>query len=309
MLLLIRPGILCSLPHRPVSVFSLRRAAYSTRKPNPNSLPPFDPEPYPLTQRPNPSWKLGDGLKNDTELTKKWKEDEEHGWKSWNLEKLGPLDAYKMLTSAIVPRPIAFVSTLSRDGVPNLAPFSYFSMVSHNPPLLSISFALSPRRPKDTRENILATKQFVVNIISEPFVEAANATCVESPAEHDEWEVAGLEKEESVYVKPSRVKESAISFECELHSYHDFLPSTSSSTSTTPSPSTPSPTPLQPQPSTTLLLGLIKHVHIRNSVLSPDGLQVDPEKLRAVSRLGGVSYAAVGRRWEVGRVKWPLEKN
>lgn len=79
---------LCSLPHRPASIFSLRRAAYSTKK---SSLPPFDPEPYPLTQRPNPFWKLGDGLKNDTELTKKWKEDEEHGWKSWNLEKLGPL--------------------------------------------------------------------------------------------------------------------------------------------------------------------------------------------------------------------------
>lgn len=58
--------------------------------------------------------------------------------------------------------------------------------------MLSVSFSLSPRRPKDTRENILATKEFVVNIISEPFIEAANATCVEAPEEVDEWKLSGL---------------------------------------------------------------------------------------------------------------------
>lgn len=81
---------LCSLPHRPASIFSLRRAAYSTNSKK-SSLPPFEPEPYPLTQSPNPTWKLGDGLRNDTELTERWKGDEDQGWKSWDLERLGPL--------------------------------------------------------------------------------------------------------------------------------------------------------------------------------------------------------------------------
>lgn len=70
--------------------------------------------------------------------------------------------------------------------------------VAHNPPLLSISFSFSPRRPKDTKENILATKEFTVSIISEPFIEAANITSVEAPANVDEWDISGLTKASSV---------------------------------------------------------------------------------------------------------------
>jgi flavin reductase (DIM6/NTAB) family NADH-FMN oxidoreductase RutF len=95
-----------------------------------------------------------------------------------------------------------------------LTTFQY--KVSHNPPLLSVSFSLSPRRPKDTRENILATKEFTVSIISEPFVEAANATSIEAPSDVDEWLVSGLTMEKSVGVKPAYVKESAVSMECEV---------------------------------------------------------------------------------------------
>ncbi|KIP08478.1 hypothetical protein PHLGIDRAFT_69237, partial [Phlebiopsis gigantea 11061_1 CR5-6] len=105
---------------------------------------------------------------------------------------------YKILTSTVIPRPIAFVSTISSDGIPNLAPMSYFSLVAHNPPLLSVSFSLSKGKPKDSRENILATKEFTVSIISEPFVEAANATSVDAPPEVDEWLLAGLTPEPSV---------------------------------------------------------------------------------------------------------------
>ncbi|KAJ8696771.1 hypothetical protein PTI98_006612 [Pleurotus ostreatus] len=114
-------------------------------------------------------------------------------YKSWDFAAdVPPKNGYKVLTSAIIPRPIAFVSSVSAEGAPNLAPFSYFSMVSHNPPLLSISFSLSPRRPKDTRENILSTKKFTVNIISDDFIEAANSTSVEAPADVDEWLISGL---------------------------------------------------------------------------------------------------------------------
>ncbi|KAF9566694.1 hypothetical protein CPC08DRAFT_703661 [Agrocybe pediades] len=195
-------------------------------------------------------------------------------------------DSYRLLTSAIVPRPIALVSTISQDGQPNLAPFSYFSMVSHNPPMVSLSFSLSTRRPKDTRNNILATKEFTVSIISEAFAEAANSTSVESPADTDEWIISGLTKEKSTSVRPPFVHESAIGMECELYSFQDICAPGSS------------------EPTTTVVLGLIKQVHVSESVLDEDGLTVDPAKLRAIARLGGVTYARVLEGFDLPRMFW-----
>lgn len=132
------------------------------------------------------------------------------------------------MISGIVPRPIAFVSTLSEDGIANLAPFrslfslfpvplmslnsassrsrnthSWFNQVSPNPALISISISANSNpdgspRPKDTVANIKATKEFTVNIISEPFIENANITSIDAPHGVDEWEISGLTKEPSV---------------------------------------------------------------------------------------------------------------
>ncbi|KAJ3748824.1 hypothetical protein DFH05DRAFT_1474377 [Lentinula detonsa] len=195
-------------------------------------------------------------------------------------------DSYKLLTSAIIPRPIAFISTIAEDGTPNLAPFSYFSMISHNPPLLSVSFSLSPRRPKDTRENILATKEFTVNIISEHFIEAANVTAVEAPADVDEWIISGLTMEPSSQVKPACVKESLFSMECQLHFSHDILDLKTSDVTNS------------------LVLGLIKQVHVNKSVLAENGLVIDPAKLRPVARLGGNTYARLTDTFDVPRPDW-----
>jgi len=172
---------------------------------------------------------------------------------------------------------------------------SHFSLIAHDPPLISVSFRLSTQKPKDTRENIKATKEFVVNVISEPFVEAANACAVEAPSDVDEWIVSGLTPEPSVHVNPARVRESAVSLECELFHFLDIIP------------------PGSDQITNTMVLGLIRFAHIRNSVLvSPsnvEGLpppppQVDPAKLRAVSRLGGATYARVGAGFEIPRPSW-----
>ncbi|KZV69546.1 hypothetical protein PENSPDRAFT_652294 [Peniophora sp. CONT] len=257
-----------------------------------NGLPAFDPKAFKPSQSPNPEWKLQQGLSADTALGKQWKEDEEAGWKTWDGWDTPPTDMYKMLSSAITPRPIAFVSTISADGVRNLAPFSFFQMVSFKPPLLMVSCTLSPRRPKDTRENILNTNEFVVNLISEPFVEAANSTSVEAPAEIDEWLVSGLTGEPSVQVMPERVKEAAVSLECTLYSYQDIY-----------SDETDKSTP-DAAPTTTMMIGRIEKAHVRNSVLQPDGLQVDPAKLRVVSRLGGNTYARVTQGFDVARPSW-----
>lgn len=230
------------------------------------------------TQSPNPAWKLG---QKTAELA-----EEDARRKHWDMGTTSPRDAYKLMTSAIIPRPIAFVSTISNEGIPNLAPFSYFSMVSHNPPMVSISFSISRRRPKDTRENILSTREFTVNIISESFVEAANATSVESPATTDEWILSGLTPKPSLSVKPPLVHESSVSLECELYSFQDICaPRTSHIT-------------------TTVVLGLIKHMHVRENVLDDTGEAVDPGKLQPVSRLGGVRYGRVTEAFELPRIDW-----
>ncbi|KXN85375.1 hypothetical protein AN958_11475 [Leucoagaricus sp. SymC.cos] len=156
--------------------------------------------------------------------------------------------------------------------------------------MLSVSFALSQRRPKDSRENILETKQFTVNIISESFIEAANSTSVESPADMNEWLLSGLTPAPSVLVKPPIVEESAVSMECELYSYQNIpdLPSVA--------------------PTATLVLGLIKRVHVREAFLGKDGLTLDPAELRPVARLGGVSYARMLEGFDLPKPSWKATK-
>ncbi|TFK54278.1 hypothetical protein OE88DRAFT_1711170 [Heliocybe sulcata] len=249
--------------------------------------PPFDATAlFKYTESPNPEWKFGDGMTLNSPQAKQWKEDEKLGWRTWDMDETPKPARYQLLTSAIGPRPIAFVSSLSADGVPNLAPFSYFSMVAHDPPLISVSFSLAPGKPKDTRENIRLTKEFTVNIISEPWIEAANATAIDSPPEIDEWIVSGLTKEPSEVVKPPRVKESAVSLECELFHFQDICP------------------PGSDLVTNTLVLGIIKKAHIRNAVLAEGGNSVDPEKLRPVARFGGQTYARLGDGFELPRPSW-----
>lgn len=119
------------------------------------------------------------------------------------------------------PRPIGFISSVSAAGVTNLAPFSYFTMANHDPPVVVVSFthpAPKDGQPvlKETCQNILDTKEFVANIISESFVEAANYTSIDAPAEVSEWALSGLTPVASKLVKAPRVGESAFAMECEL---------------------------------------------------------------------------------------------
>ncbi|KAF7376216.1 Flavoprotein oxygenase [Mycena sanguinolenta] len=240
----------------------------------------FHPESvFKLTDPPNLKWKYGDGVSTQ------WL-DPEIPRKSFDFSCMSSKDTYKILTSAIIPRPIALVSSLAADGVPNLAPFSYFSMVGHNPPLLSVSFSLSQTRSKHTRENISATKEFTVNIVSEAFAEAANCTSAEADADADEFILSGLTTTPSTFVKPACVLESAVSLECQLYFLKDLSP------------------PDSELVTTTLVLGLIKKAHVHESVLDADGATVDPAKLRAISRLGGLTYARMLEGFDIPRPSW-----
>ncbi|KAL5484790.1 hypothetical protein ACEPAI_7432 [Sanghuangporus weigelae] len=289
----LRPRWSSVIAHRLVA----RSFSTSTKILDEGTRPAFNSSPvFRKTRNPDVGWELGDGLRTTTELGARWKEDEKAGWKTLNLDEMEKPLIYKMLTSAVVPRPIAFVSTLSDAGVPNLAPFR--PQVAHNPPLLSVSFVLPSNRPKDTRENIKATEEFTVNIISEPYVEAANSTSIEAPAEIDEWAVSGLTPEPSELVKPPRVRESAVSFECKLYHFLDITP--------THAVGSASPSDLISPPDAThsMVLGRIHRAHIRHSVLSSDGLSVDTAAFRPVSRLGGTSYARIGEGFDLDRPSW-----
>ena len=126
---------------------------------------------------------------------------------------------HKIMIGSIVPRPIAFVSTKSNDGILNLAPFSYFNGVCSNPP--TVMFAPSRRGydglKKDTLNNIQNTKEFVINIVSEEISDQMVTCSTDYDNEVDEFEVSGLTPVDCVKVNPPRLKESKISFECKLN--------------------------------------------------------------------------------------------
>lgn len=187
---------------------------------------------------------------------------------------------YKLMTGIIVPRPIAFVSTLSAEGVRNLAPFSFFTAISANPPVICFSpmVRASDGQRKDTLRNIEATGEFVVNIVSEDFGAQMNACSGEYPPEIDEFEVSGLTPLSSEVVKPPRVAESLIHMECRLLQVVDV-----------------SAEPL----GGSIVLGRVERFHVQDQVL--DGYKIDPDKVRAIGRMGGPSYVRVTDRFEMAR--------
>jgi flavin reductase (DIM6/NTAB) family NADH-FMN oxidoreductase RutF len=171
-----------------------------------------------VKQTVNPDWKYGDGANDGGESLKVPHVEidpyEEGRPAVWN---------YKLLISAIVPRPIGFVSTRSTDGSStNLAPFSYFQMINHDPPLFILGFAGGLDNAKDTMKNLIETGECVINIISEHFIEAANATSINTPYGESEWSLSGLTPAPSSTVKATRVKEAIFSVEGKLESTREF---------------------------------------------------------------------------------------
>jgi flavin reductase (DIM6/NTAB) family NADH-FMN oxidoreductase RutF len=188
-----------------------------------------------------------------------------------------PMNIYKLLVGAVVPRPIAFVSTISPEGQANLAPFSFFTVASANPPILC--FSASYRQPfKDTLVNVRATNEFVVNIVSEQFADRMNATSGEYPYGVDEFGVAGLTAIPSDLVAPPRVKESHVNMECKLVQTIE----------------------LSNQPmGGTLVLGEVVRFHVDDAVF--EDFRIDPEKLAAVGRMAGNTYSRTSDRFDMIR--------
>jgi flavin reductase (DIM6/NTAB) family NADH-FMN oxidoreductase RutF len=191
---------------------------------------------------------------------------------------------YRILLCSVAPRPIAWVSTLGPQGHPNLAPFSFFNVVSGQPPLLGFSPALRRLKPghapKDTLRNIRASGEFVVNIVTFEVAAAMNLTSGEYEPSVNEFEIARLTPRPSERVRPPQVAESPVSFECKLYRILDFG-------------SAP--------PSGSLVIGEIVCVHLEDRVLT-DG-RLDPHALDLIGRMGGSQYSRTTQRFAMERPK------
>ena len=190
----------------------------------------------------------------------------------------------RVLTGVIVPRPIAFVSTMSPDGVVNLAPYSFFNAVSYTTVVFSSSRNVG-NKSKDTLRNIEETGEFVVNIVVDPIAEAMNATAAEFPEDVDEFEIAGLSHAPSDLVKPPRVVESPVNIECKL----DQVVQIGSG-----------------EHEHGLVIGTILLMHVRDDII--DGHRINQERLMATGRMAGNMYCHTSDRFEMVRPVYDPEK-
>ncbi|PFJ08964.1 hypothetical protein COD67_22970 [Bacillus cereus] len=188
---------------------------------------------------------------------------------------------YKFLIGSIIPRPIAFVTTISGEYVLNGAPFSYFNIVSSNPPMISLAIQRSEERQKDTAKNILDSKEFVVHIVDEENVEMVNKTAANLPSNQSEIELANFTPVESEKVSVPGVQEAKIRMECVLEHSLELGGSDS--------------------PGCDLIIGKVIQFHIENEIYEKG--RIDPKGLGAVSRLAGHNYAKIGEIFSIERPK------
>ncbi len=189
----------------------------------------------------------------------------------------------RIIIGSVVPRPIAWVSTIDESGRPNLAPFSFFNAVCYNPPTLLFcpGVRATDSGRKDTYFNIRATKEFVINIVTEELAEAMNITATELPPEVNEFEMAGLTPAPSVRVRPPRVAESPVNFECTLNQIVEIGDGSPGSG--------------------WVVIGNVVHIHLADEVLLPD-YEIDIRALKPIGRLAGFNYTRVNNIFEIKRL-------
>jgi len=205
-----------------------------------------------------------------------------------NPSQIPHSEMYGILLNSVAPRPIAWVSTLSASGQPNLAPFSFFNVMCVDPPLLGFAPGLRPPKeanalrgePKDTLRNIRETKEFVVNVVTYELLEAMNVTSGEYDPSINEFELARITPMPSALVKPARVGESPVSFECRLHHILDFSPAPTSGS---------------------LVIGEIVSIHMNDAHIKNGKL--DRNSLDLIGRMGGIQYTRTTQRIELARPK------
>lgn len=183
-------------------------------------------------------------------------------------------DNYKLLIGSIIPRPIAFVTTLSEDGVLNAAPFSYFTILTANPPMIAVSVQRKAGERKDTSRNAIAKGEMVVHITDGSYLEQVNRTAANLPPEESEVTLTGLTPVASDRIAVPGIAEAHIRMECVLE---QAIPVGGS----------------EGAPAADLLIGRIVQYHVSESVYDGKG-HIDPVALQPISRLAGDFYAKLG---------------
>ena len=187
---------------------------------------------------------------------------------------------YKLLTGTVIPRPIGWISTIDYNKVNNLAPFSFFNVVSEDPAHIMFSTVRTGNKNKDTLNNILNNKQFVVNLVTEEVVEQMNITSQSVASDIDEFELAGVTPIDSVYIMPKRVKESLVHFECEMV-HHYFIENHQNG-------------------GACIIIGKIITMHIDDSILM-ENYRINLDKYKPVARLAGSNYSKLGEIFSIKR--------
>lgn len=197
--------------------------------------------------------------------------------KDFDPAQMSSKDFYQLLTAVVVPRPIAWVSTTSVDGVDNLAPHSFYTVASVDPPIVQFTSV----GEKDSLRNIQARGEFVVNLTPASLFEEVNATGTDFPAAVSEFDAVGLSRESSTVVGPPRVKDSPVALECQLHSFLELG-------------------------NCTLVFGRVVYAVVSAGVLDGDHPQID--LLEPLSRLGRNEWGTLGPIQELRRIRakdWP----
>lgn len=194
--------------------------------------------------------------------------------RSFDPEVVGAGEFYRLTTSLLVPRPIAWVSTLSAEGVANLAPHSFFTCACVDPPVLQYTSVGT----KDSLRNSWQTREFTISLCPEPLFERVNSTATDFPADQSEFERVGLELEPSERVAPPRVAASPAAFECELLSTQSFGNST-------------------------VVFGRVLVAAVDEDVLGPDGL-AEVGALAPLARLGRNQWSTIGEVKRIDRIAY-----
>jgi flavin reductase (DIM6/NTAB) family NADH-FMN oxidoreductase RutF len=195
-------------------------------------------------------------------------------------------DIYKLLASTVLPRPIAWITTLDTEGRVNAAPFSFFNVVSSDPPLFAVGFSgASDRDGKDTLANIRATGELVINLVSEDLADAMNITAIDAPRGTDELVLAGLATAPCEHVKAPRIAASPVSYECTVFQI------------------------IETGGAGTVLLARGLAVHVRHDAFAnEERLYLNPANMRLVGRMHGLGgYCTTRDEFEIPRLSWAAD--
>jgi flavin reductase (DIM6/NTAB) family NADH-FMN oxidoreductase RutF len=198
----------------------------------------------------------------------------------FNPNELEHAAVYKLLTGSVIPRPIGWISTVDANGINNLAPFSYFNAVGEDPPHVMFSTVRGNNTNKDTLNNVLSNGQFVVNMVTEELAEKMNTTAQTVPSDVDEFQLAEVTPIPSTLIKPMRVKESLVTFECEMV-HHYFLENHKNG-------------------GACIVIGRIVMMHFDDSILL-ENYKINLETYKPIARLAGSNYAKLGELFSIKR--------